>query len=573
MKILLSSGADLTGEGTRPRVAARSVSIRGACYRARAVAIPANLGRRSLPIAGQAPADLVGANVESAKSNDLVFAVTGHAGAGATWVAAELAEKLKVAGYVPRTIKMSRLIERALEKLGEPLDLDVDRLLRSERLQDGGDRLREGHGKTFVAGLGIREVWSQREQARLANDPGPLAFVLDSLKHPEEERALRSVYGNGFYLISVVCHPDIRRRRLELKCKGAEPTKLDMFIERDEADDAAEHGQQVRKTLHRGDFFVSNDMDAVHRDTQPGDLVPVPLPEALERFVDIVLQRGVVRPTRQERGMYAAWAASLRSACLSRQVGAAILDAQGELLSTGTNDVPRYGGGLYQDDDSDDDKRCYRWLERTGHAQCHNDATKHEIYGQIFAKLQGLLVPEADLPKVRAAIERTRIKDLIEFSRAVHAEMDALVGIARNGGLSCRGGSLYCTTYPCHNCARHIVAAGITEVFYIEPYAKSMATDLHKDSICDTTATHGTTEDRVSFQLFSGVAPRRFARLFEKRSELKDGAGHYRGTPPVVAHQDPVLTRTFQDFERDIAARIDEIEAAATRSPIGINDE
>jgi hypothetical protein len=57
--------------------------------------------------------------------------------------------------------------------------------------------------------------------------------------------------------------------------------------------------------------------------------------------------------------------------------------------------------------------------------------------------------------------------------------------------------------------------------------------------------------------------------LFEKRADLKDGAGHYRGEPSVVAHQDPVLTRTFQDFERDIAARIDEIEAAATRSPLG----
>jgi len=33
-----------------------------------------------------------------------------------------------------------------------------------------------------------------------------------------------------------------------------------------------------------------------------------------------------------------------------------------------------------------------------------------------------------------------------------------------------------------------------------------------------------------------------------------------------MAHQDPVLTRTFQDFERDIAERIDEkLEAAASK--------
>lgn len=513
------------------------------------------------------PEDLVGANVDSAKSHDLVFAVTGHVGAGATHVTVELAEKLQAAGYTPKTIKVSSLISAARKKLGSPIDLDADPLTRTERMQGAGDQLRLEHGHTFVAGLGIREICRLREEAGDLKGKPPLAFILDSLKHPEEERALRSVYVNGFYLISVVCHPDIRRRRLELKYKGSSPSRLDELVSRDEAATAV-HGQQVRKTLHRGDFFVNNDTDHRGARAQSGELAAAPLPDALERLVNIVLQRGVVRPTKQERGMYAAWAASLRSACLSRQVGAAILDARGELLSTGTNDVPKHGGGLYQDDDGDNDHRCYRWLGRSDKAQCHNDATKAEIYGQLFKALEGLLVKEADAASVRAAVERTRIKDLIEFSRAVHAEMDALVSIARNGGQSCRGGSLYCTTYPCHNCARHLVAAGIQEVFYIEPYAKSMATDLHKDSIVDATATHGARESHVNFQLFSGVAPRRFARLFEKRSDLKDRDGFYQGTSPSVAHQDPVLTRTFQDFERDIAARIDEtIEAAASKVP------
>lgn len=543
----------------------RSLAICNVCYVARTVAAPSKPARRSLPVAPSTPEDLVGANVESAKSHDLVFAITGHVGAGASHVWLALAERLKDAGYTPQTIKMSSLISAARKKLGRPIDLETDLLTRTERMQEAGDHLRLEHGQTFVAGLGIREIRRLREQAGDQKGKPPLAFILDSLKHPDEERALRSVYGNGFYLISVVCHPEIRRRRLELKYKGAPPGRLDHLIKRDEAA-TADHGQQVRKTLHRGDFFVNNDTDHPGTRTRSGELAAAPLDDALERFVNIVLQRGVVRPSKQERGMYAAWAASLRSACLSRQVGAAILDARGEILSTGTNDVPKHGGGLYQDDDGEGDHRCYRWLGRSEKAQCHNDATKAEIYVQLFKALDGLLVEKADAASVRAAVERTRIKDLIEFSRAVHAEMDALVSIARNGGQSCRGGSLYCTTYPCHNCARHLVAAGIHEVVYIEPYAKSMATDLHMDSIVDATATHGARESHVSFQLFSGVAPRRFARLFEKRSDLKDGDGLYQGGSPSVAHQDPVLTRTFQDFERDIATRIDQIEEAASKA-------
>jgi len=459
---------------------------------------------------------------------------------------------------------MSRLIEAALKKLDKPVDKDSDPITRTEHLQDAGDRLRDEHGKTFVAGLGIREIFNIREAAGDLKGKPPLAFILDSLKHPEEERALRSVYINGFYLISVVCHPDIRRGRLRVKFKGAQLEKLEAFIARDEAA-TEEHGQQVRRTLHRGDFFVSNDADGTG--VQSGVLGAEPLADELERFVNIVLQRGVVRPTRHERGMYAAWAASLRSACLSRQVGAAILDVNGETVSTGTNDVPKYGGGLYQDDDKSDDHRCYRWTGRTDVPLCHNDATKSEIYEKLYEALRPLLIEGTDASAVRLAVERTRIKDLIEFSRAVHAEMDAVVSIARNGGPSCRGGSLYCTTYPCHNCARHIVAAGIEEVFYIEPYAKSMATDLHKDSIVDATATHGGREKHVKFQLFSGVAPRRFSRLFEKRSDLKDKDGIFQGNSPEVRHQDPVLIKTFQDFEKDIATRINEIEATASQQP------
>ena len=45
------------------------------------------------------------------------------------------------------------------------------------------------------------------------------------------------------------------------------------------------------------------------------------------------------------------------------------------------------------------------------------------------------------------------------------------------------GTTLYTTTFPCHNCTRHIVAAGISRVVYVKPYPKSLAFQLHYDSI------------------------------------------------------------------------------------------
>ncbi|MFD2579396.1 deaminase [Novosphingobium colocasiae] len=55
----------------------------------------------------------------------------------------------------------------------------------------------------------------------------------------------------------------------------------------------------------------------------------------------------------------------------------------------------------------------------------------------------------------------------MNFSRSVHAEMEAIVSVARIGKGSTVESTLYTTTFPCHNCARHIVAAGITRVVFL----------------------------------------------------------------------------------------------------------
>ena len=74
---------------------------------------------------------------------------------------------------------------------------------------------------------------------------------------------------------------------------------------------------------------------------------------------------------------------------------------------------------------------------------------------------------------VQRILDSTPIKDLVEFSRAIHAEADAIVSLARAGGPSCRRASLYVNVYPCH-LHRQIIAAGIAEVVYIEPYPKAL---------------------------------------------------------------------------------------------------
>ena len=205
------------------------------------------------------------------------------------------------------------------------------------------------------------------------------------------------------------------------------------------------------------------------------------------------------------------------SACLSRQVGAAVTSSIGEILSVGWNDVPQSGGGLYGkpqlnikiSDLLDEDHRCYA---QSG-AKCHNDAEKEVIATKIVESLisKSIIPEEKKLESVEVILNDTRVKDLIEFSRAVHAEMHAILGASRVAGERIINGKIFITTYPCHSCARHIVAAGISEVYYIEPYRKSLAMRLHFDSISETTES----TKQIKLLQFDGVAPRRFIDFFE----------------------------------------------------------
>jgi deoxycytidylate deaminase len=123
--------------------------------------------------------------------------------------------------------------------------------------------------------------------------------------------------------------------------------------------------------------------------------------------------------------------------------------------------------------------------------------------------LPKLPVPEQML-KIRPLLKQTRYMQLIEFVRAVHGEMSAITDAASRG-VSIKGCTLFVTAFPCHECARHIIAAGISRVVYVEPYAKSLALELYSDSIeLDAEVD----PQKVPFVPFLGVAPKNHNDIF-----------------------------------------------------------
>ena len=301
-----------------------------------------------------------------------------------------------------------------------------------------------------------------------------VCHIIELIKNQEELDILRLVYRDMLYFVGVYAPLPARIKTLEKN--GMAQAQIFDLVDQDSGEEV-NYGQTVRRTFPQADFFLKIDTDT---DTQ--------IMTRVSRFLRLILGTQVSTPTAAETAMYAAASASGNSACLSRQVGAALTDRLGEVIALGWNDVPKFGGGLYGADPNDDpgsdrDKRCWN----LGGGICFNDQEKKLIAERLISGLiEAKIIPATKRSEaVNNVIGDSKVGDLIEFSRSIHAEMQAILTGSQLGGDRVRGGKLYCTTYPCHSCARHIVAAGITEVYYIEPYRKSLATKLHDDAITE----------------------------------------------------------------------------------------
>ncbi len=114
---------------------------------------------------------------------------------------------------------------------------------------------------------------------------------------------------------------------------------------------------------------------------------------------------------------------SQQSRCRSRQVGCIITTPDGVMCSEGWNSPPR----------GSSEKDCIR---------CNGNYKSGEH---------------------------------LELAICTHAEANA-IGFCARKGRATEGTILYCTTFPCKNCADLIIAAGIAEIYYIDDYPNMQMT-------------------------------------------------------------------------------------------------
>lgn len=452
--------------------------------------------------------------------SELAIAFVGPVGVRTKSFQAAAEERLSAFGYRTEAVRLSQLLREFADEgyLATVLEPQPE-YERIRTHMDAGDELRSLH-TGLLAHAAVGKVAAQRptveECGKLIRRPSPArVWLFNSLKHPDEVEVLRSVYRAGFFLIGLFATE--AERRAALVVRGLTTEQAQQLIARDLAGEQR-HGQQTRKTFELADAWVSSEGQ-------------------LRRVLDLIFGDPFQTPSDDEYGMSLAYTAGLRSADLSRQVGASILTAQRDVIATGCNEVPAPGGGQYgpPTQERPSARDCEVGFDSNHRLRLKiQDGIARGLHDSLLAALIALgpdAVVDAGLLMrvISSTLDSSPLGDITEFGRAVHAEMSALLSAAR-AGVSVRGATLYSTTFPCHNCAKHIIAAGIARVVFVEPYPKSKAIPLHGDAITlvgeDTDASVSDLTARLSrfrtiFEPFLGVGPRRYVDLFS----LKLGAG------------------------------------------------
>ncbi|MBL0717546.1 MAG: cytidine/deoxycytidylate deaminase family protein [Desulfosarcina sp.] len=137
------------------------------------------------------------------------------------------------------------------------------------------------------------------------------------------------------------------------------------------------------------------------------------------------------RPSWEKYFMDIAFLVAKRSTCLRRSVGAVIVKNK-RILATGYNGAP------------------------SGISHCSETGCLRER----------LKVPSGERH---------------ELCRGIHAEQNSIIQAAFHG-VSIKDATLFCTNHPCSICAKMIINAGITKIYFYDGYPDAMSEEMLKEA-------------------------------------------------------------------------------------------
>lgn len=431
---------------------------------------------------------------------ELVIAIVRPVGTPGSEFLEKLSGNLHSYGYEARSIKLSGILADIAASEGSGIPTSPEDARINGLMTKGDEFCRQSGNSAGIALMGVTEIRTMRVDKAAGDEDAAgtaiprVAYVLDSLKRPAEVTQLRQIYGDHLLVIGLQASVEHRRKALVDKMRpqraGTSPEELESLVRgliaRDlkESDDSFD--QNTLQTFPMSDVFID-----VEKDPGPD----------IARVLDLLFGNpDYPVPKDAEFGMQLAQAASTRTAELGLKVGAVLMRGR-KVLGIGANEHPERESAPEFDESSVDIRALVM-----GTVAAFQDLLKDEELARFDRD------PDTYVAELFAGpLKSSPLRSLTEFQPTVHAEMSALLdAVGRGDALD--GARMYVTAYPCHNCAKHLLALGL-EVIYLEPYPKSRAASMYGPSV------------EALMSPFTGVAPRRYKELFEPGPDRKGSDG------------------------------------------------
>jgi len=131
------------------------------------------------------------------ENSEIIIGIVSAVGTETPRVITPLTDRLKHFGYVASEIKVSSLLKNGDSQT------EYERI---KSLMEAGDNCRKTSNNNAILAYGAAKLINEKRDESNAKR----AFIVNSLKHPDEVEALRKIYGQGFYLFGI--HADKKRR-------------------------------------------------------------------------------------------------------------------------------------------------------------------------------------------------------------------------------------------------------------------------------------------------------------------------------------------------------------------------
>jgi deoxycytidylate deaminase len=377
-----------------------------------------------------------------------VIGLVGAFGSGCSYIAKEF--------LVPRDfqyISLSNILKDEYIKDNPGIKRED---IKRPSMQDFGNKVRQEKGANYLAKVAFENIDSNKFEF----------IVIDSIRNPEEIKYLKSKIVD-FYVFAIFAEESVIWERVN-KLYNDNHGYFSIDEKRDKGE-KIEYGQRVSDCFLLSDLIISNN-ETIQGKNDAYNRLGKKVADYLDLFQGKIKEK---RPTEIESIMAMAYANSLRSSCLKRKVGAVIVDENHNVFSSGFNEIPPF------------ELPC-----KSLYGECYRNSYKKEI--------GNLVETEKNKDQIMGKIK------LLEKCRALHAEENAIINIAKFGSASVvKKATLYTTTYPCNLCANKISQVNIRKVVYFEPYPVEEAKDTLNRA-------------RIEQEMFEGVTYNSYFKVYSE---------------------------------------------------------